>query len=106
MDTDNSDYEEMENKSCNNTSKKIKIKISKPSRPSYKAKSKSKRHGTSKMAFSKQELQVLSKTLLKLLPTKEESMNGTCSKLKEEDDDDIEDDMENPTRFLGFNFRC
>ena len=96
----------MENDDVPSNSDTIK-EIPKPSRsrPSFKAKTKTKIQKTSKIAYSKQELQVISKTLLKLLSTKEESINGTESKPKEDDDDELEDDMENPARFLRFSFR-
>ena len=74
--------------------------ISKPLRPSNKAKRKSKRQRKSKMTFSKHELIILSKTLLKLLPTNDSSMKSTESKTKEEEDE-LDYDVENPARYIS-----
>ena len=100
MDSENSDFDEIED---DKTTTNSKAQVPKPStsRPTYKPKRTTKKKRTSKISFSNKELQVLSKTLINLLPSKD----GIDSKPKDNDDDRMDDDdeTENPLRFIFFS---
>ena len=106
MDSQNSDFDEIED---DKTTTNSKAQVPKPStsRPAYKLRAKTKKQRTSKILFSKKELQVLSKTLINLMPSKDASTVGFDTKTKDNDDDrmDNDDETENLLRFI-FLYKC